>query len=200
MTDTKADVQSGRIGDLTPRFHIRFSAEETERLKALAFKLGAVAFKGALIPGWWERTCLARWGIESLMGREITENPPRPVTRSMASIRVGGERLELRTRRHRELEDYHHRGEKLFVGYPIRRLRRLRPDVFVIAASVKTNDDGSSSTFVWGALSHQAVREICDKQPILASSAKGWGRLKEGPPLGDFDGELLGELLGDEAQ
>lgn len=183
------DVEAGRIGDIVPAWAIRFSPGETERQKALAADLGAARFKGRLIPDWWERTCLARWALDSLMGQPLTDDP-------LASVPLAGKLLEVRTRRHRELGEYHAQGRRLYVGYPIRRLRRVLPDVIVVAATVLTNDKGSdhesSSVFLWGACSHQRVYEVCARQPILSTSARGWGRLKEGPALGDYDPDLLG--------
>ena len=188
------NVEAGRIGDLIPGYHIRFPPVETERLKALAAKLGAARFKGRLVPGWWERTCLARWALDSLTGQPRTDDP-------LAAVPIGGKRLELRTRRHRELEEYHARGEGLYVGYPTRRLRRVLPDVIVVAASVITNDEGSdhesSSVYLFGALTHRVVYEACERQPVLPASSPGWGRLQEGPPLKEYDADLFRQLLGD---
>ena len=186
------DVEAGRLGDLVPRYHVRFPREETEESKLRASKLGSARFKGRLVPFWYERLCLARWSLDTLTGQPFTNDP-------LAAVPIGGRLLELRTRRHRELEEYHRRGDPLYLGYPIRRLHTLRPDLIVIAASVKTNHDGSSSTFLWGALPHQVVYETCARQPILSSSSLGWGGLKRGPSLGEYGGDLLSQLLGEAA-
>jgi hypothetical protein len=198
-TFEQADVEAGRLGDLVPALHVRFPPSEAERLKRLAATLGEQHFKGRFEPKFWERLCRLRWALDAWTGRPLTNDPPPELLRMMAFMPLGGKRLDLRTRRHHELQDSQRRGSVLRVFQPLDRVREAEPDAFVIAGSVLTNPDGSSSVFVWGAMEHVAVVEACRAQPERRASAVGLPPHKGGPPLADFDGELLRRLVGGNA-
>lgn len=197
LTGNKADTEAGRIGDLVPAYHIRFSPEEAERLKAEAKKRGrslpltkytSSAAEGSV---WWERAFLAQRGLMVLA--EHFGVLAKGSLRLWEVQLIGGVRLALpKSLRHRDLQRYDREGRDLFTPWPVDR----RIGDFIVGRSVLTNPDGSSSVFLFGAMSKAAVHEALEtrrRYPPRERGGSAYIRLR----LGDYNPDLLRRLLGD---
>lgn len=202
MTENKtyelADVEAGRIGNLVPAYHIRFPPAEAERLKAEAKKRGRslplTKYTSSAAEGsaWWERAFLAQRGLMVLAEHYgvLAKGSPRIWEVRLLPL-PGHESVVLlalpKSLRHRDLQRYDREGRELFIPWPVDR-RRIGD--YSVARSVMTNPDGSSSVFVWGCISKDAIHEALEtrrRYPPRERGGSSYIRLR----LGDYDPDLL---------
>ena len=184
---TLEDVEDGRVGNLVPAYHVRFPPAEAERLKAEA----ARRRRRVSDPLWWERARLSFHGMVALADHYGVLGK---VSDRSGDVRLtsGVSLSQPKSMRQRDLLDYARKGYDLFTPWPVDR----RIGDYIVARSVMTNPDGSSSVFLFGAISKEAVQEAIRTRPHQRPRVRGGSPYVE-LMLEEYDADLLRRLLGD---
>ena len=183
---TLDDVEEMRIGEQVPAFNVRLLPEEAERLKVLAEKRGKL--RKYLHPGpELERAYLCYHALRHLA--HDSSGLQQPVIKGVMRLSSGVSLSTPRSLRHRDLVRFHTMGIELWAAWPVTN----RIGDLVVAGSVRTNRDGSSSVGVWGVMAGDLVREAVATGHRYPPRAKGshYVRLM----LREFDAGLLKRLL-----